>query len=483
MGYYTYTDSSHTLHYKSFSRTLEKVYTSIVVDGADVDSTRVSGINDSGLIVGQCSVPRANSGSGRSFTLSNGLYQLLDNPDFWDFSANAVNNLGWVVGQCDGYGATHPGCAYMGGAWSTLTFPDAIQFTLNGIDIYNIRPFNVNDTGQILGTYVKSDGTSAYFMLQGGTYYTTSDLSAVPSGWTNPYPTTGLAQYASAYSSNGILAGSYQNSTTKLYHNFIAIPNTGDPNGIDWAMPNHLVAGDDYTKASQNQWGLVSHDYIYPPAGWTVNLYLTTNGQKSGPQNGDPLVEWRWEVSPTDSVMSAPAAGGVTTMKVRDFGIYTVTAKKYTRATTSDTFSFTGGVQLTQQVIVRDFLVVGMGDSNGSGEGNPPWILEQCNRSQESYQFKVAQYLEEQDPHSSVTFIFPACSGARIEHLSRLPYYGVRGNSPLVLPPQLTQVNQLLRLTGATGEPAKPRAADAVIMSVGINNLYFGSLMKFCIIK
>jgi hypothetical protein len=211
-----------------------------------------------------------------------------------------------------------------------------------------------------------------------------------------------------------------------------------------------------------------------------VNLFLTRNKQPVGSCNSDPFVEWRWEVTSAADVIAAPAPGCMSSMTVRELGSYTVTARKFTRATTTAEFTFpVNGIQRTQTVLARDFLIVGMGDSNGSGEGNPPWIYGKCDRSQTSYQFTSALYVEQRDPHSSVTFLFPACSGARIEHVYTLPYMGINPDSQL-LDPQLDQVAQLLKLTGAPGEPKSPRNADAVILSAGVNNLFFGALIKYC---
>ena len=47
--------------------------------------------------------------------------------------------------------------------------------------------------------------------------------------------------------------------------------------------------------------------------------------------------------------------------------------------------------------------MLGVGDSNGSGEGNPPFFFPQCDR------------IEDHDPRSSVTFVFTTCSGARTD--------------------------------------------------------------------
>ncbi len=86
----------------------------------------------------------------------------------------------------------------------------------------------------------------------------------------------------------------------------------------------------------------------------------------------------------------------------------------------------------TTDILVKDLLIVSLGDSIASGEGNPDiawdlspfatngvfntpkWELEQCDRSALAGTALAAKRLENADPHTSVTFIHLACSGGRI---------------------------------------------------------------------
>jgi hypothetical protein len=89
----------------------------------------------------------------------------------------------------------------------------------------------------------------------------------------------------------------------------------------------------------------------------------------------------------------------------------------------------------TQTVTVEDLLVVSIGDSNASGEGNPDqaaewnfqpnpidpidieaptWWDDRCHRSLISGPALAAYEIERADPHTSVTFLSFACSGAKI---------------------------------------------------------------------
>lgn len=75
-----------------------------------------------------------------------------------------------------------------------------------------------------------------------------------------------------------------------------------------------------------------------------------------------------------------------------------------------------------QRVSVSDVLIVSIGDSYASGEGNPDvllgpatpageWQDRRCHRSRLSGPAQAALELERRDPRSTVTFLSYACSG------------------------------------------------------------------------
>ena len=136
----------------------------------------------------------------------------------------------------------------------------------------------------------------------------------------------------------------------------------------------------------------------------------------------------------------------------------------------------TGATFENKQVVVQDWLIVGLGDSNGSGEGNPAatgnkWLFAQCDRSLASYQYRAAQYVQDSDPRSSVTFLLASCSGAKTFDLWQHPYPGIQPTLGAPLPPQIDRIQSLIG----------PRKVNAVLMSIGINDIGFGPLMTFCI--
>ena len=98
---------------------------------------------------------------------------------------------------------------------------------------------------------------------------------------------------------------------------------------------------------------------------------------------------------------------------------------------------------ISLDVAVRDLLIVGLGDSFASGEGNPDvpvkldeqkrsqnlyptrakdgaqgsalWLDRLCHRSLYSYQLRAAMQVAIENPQVSVTFLGHACSGAAVD--------------------------------------------------------------------
>jgi hypothetical protein len=196
-------------------------------------------------------------------------------------------------------------------------------------------------------------------------------------------------------------------------------------------------------------------------------------------------------------------------------------------------------LRATEQVVVRDLLIAGLGDSIAAGEGNPDrpvtlsdegfcfrrfgtgseyyrpgratytgdrsceaspqatsqlpewtrlgarWMSQACHRSLYSYQIRTALALAVENPHIAVTFLPLACSGATIEA-------GVLGsmrarelncapdkNCPSTVPAQISQLQGYL----ATARRTRPnRALDLVLLTVGANDVDFSGLVANVII-
>ncbi|NTX01965.1 hypothetical protein [Myxococcus sp. CA040A] len=180
--------------------------------------------------------------------------------------------------------------------------------------------------------------------------------------------------------------------------------------------------------------------------------------------------------------------------------------------------------QYQRFVTIRDYLVVSLGDSYGSGEGapdaaahwgdtdtHPVWQNARCHRSFKSPAARAALALESSDPHSSVTFLSLACSGATIQRTT-YEYENWGGNFPLgifdgfatasdgpprgsgILGPYVgieapayqhgawnpehympSQLNRLVTLVGN-------RPIDALVLSAGGNDVGFGDILRFCVV-
>lgn len=179
----------------------------------------------------------------------------------------------------------------------------------------------------------------------------------------------------------------------------------------------------------------------------------------------------------------------------------------------------------TLDVTVRDILIVAMGDSMSSGEGAPDqyvfegtpfreaeWVDRQCHRSKSAPAAQAAMQLEKSDPHTSVTFLSFACSGARLEKEWGVssaafdgyettasgvnnggsgilgPYVGIEspaGERTLDIEDyaakdrrqgvssQVFQIQQALR---------GKRVADAIVMSAGLNDFGFSKILGTCVL-
>jgi len=172
-----------------------------------------------------------------------------------------------------------------------------------------------------------------------------------------------------------------------------------------------------------------------------------------------------------------------------------------------------------QQVTIKDYFIVSIGDSLASGEGNPDiemwatanippfgwterrpavWQDKRCHRSAKTGAAMAALALEGADPHTSVTFISFACSGATIntpmfdggdaaKHLGTGilgPYRGAESDVPYsdtfvdYIPGQMDQLRTALADRPA-GRPE--RRIDALTISAGGNDIHFGDIASKCV--
>ncbi len=186
------------------------------------------------------------------------------------------------------------------------------------------------------------------------------------------------------------------------------------------------------------------------------------------------------------------------------------------------------------EVMVRDLLIAGIGDSVAAGEGNPDrpvalddvgfcfrrffgsglseyyrpsragftgekacpeapsgsggaedwarhaalWHSAACHRSLYSYQFRAALAVAVENPHVAVTFLPLACSGATIERgllgsqaARECPLTGDCAGS---VPGQIGQLREILRLAQ---QRQRDRALDMLLLTVGANDIQFSGIV------
>ena len=229
--------------------------------------------------------------------------------------------------------------------------------------------------------------------------------------------------------------------------------------------------------ASSAAWDAVRNTYATAyakPSSWKFKL--DGCGSRGGANDSGvraSIVDYHWSLEPLEGqtplvVHTASCARDVSLAKLGRWRV---------RLTIQDA---RGATNTTSQIVtLRDKLVVAVGDSFASGEGNPEsqndvpdWIDEQCHRSDAAWPARVARSLETRS--TVVTFLSFACSGAEIRHLTEAGYAGAEPAEPL--PPQLVVARRLL------GDPLNTatRQADVVLLAAGVNDLHISSILTDC---
>jgi hypothetical protein len=240
-------------------------------------------------------------------------------------------------------------------------------------------------------------------------------------------------------------------------------------------------------------------DYVHPksfPA--TFRTQCTDKDEWIRSMDGGPTVNtYRWTVETT--VLNRKICD-TTILQFPGEGIFHVKLEVIDPQQT---------IIVTKQRLVRvkDHLIVLFGDSAASGEGSPEsertgdavwgsWVDRRCHRSTKAAVPRAVQALEDADPHSTVTFLNFACSGATIERwtdevgsgvLGRYngiepPYDGEYIGDWAFLPSQVDQLELALGLTSNEFLGAPARSVDKLFISGGINDVNFSTLATVCIL-
>jgi lysophospholipase L1-like esterase len=228
---------------------------------------------------------------------------------------------------------------------------------------------------------------------------------------------------------------------------------------LDYSIPPRYDAARPSTTAAQ----------VSPPT-WTA--LVTVRWPNGGPCAGT----YRWTVDGKAATFTQQrsAASGLPTCTFT-FGGFAQLNRPYRVGVTATRPGSTGTGRTT--VTIHDLLIVGLGDSTASGEGNPDhavapvrWQDRRCHRSANGFEARAAARIEAASAKTSVTFVPLACSGASIPTGMLGPYAGIVPSRGVRLPPQ---VDTLKTLVGS-------RTVDAVLVSIGINDLGFGNVARFC---
>lgn len=250
-------------------------------------------------------------------------------------------------------------------------------------------------------------------------------------------------------------------------------PDPSKPDGVDWTVPDRLASQvSDWSVAE----GIPPITDVYPDR-WTATVFLTAKGKPFTCPAGR---RYRWDITGPSGVrfLVRPKPGCRTRFVANRLGRYRLTPieQKVVKGKWKDVKRLA-----TRPVVLHDWLITAFGDSNGSGEGNGPFEFRRCNRSLTSYQYRTAAALEKLDKRTSVTLIWPSCSGAVIEHLHEINYAGINsGSAPLR--PQIRQVADVVTRASVPALKRDPqRKVDAAIVSIGVNNIAFGPTMGACV--
>ena len=133
---------------------------------------------------------------------------------------------------------------------------------------------------------------------------------------------------------------------------------------------------------------------------------------------------------------------------------------------------------IEHDVTVQDWLIVSIGDSIASGEGNPDLTIAQAD-GDAVWQHAGATArrtpappsprgpFEEQDPKTSVTFVHLACSGAQITDGLLGSYLGIEPGGGPPLPSQIDQIRSLVPSSRDRRDPRLDRGERRQLLRGG----------------
>ena len=307
-------------------------------------------------------------------------------------------------------------------------------------------------------------------------------------------------------------------------------PFVPETNGFDWSVPSRFGRDDNGDGLIDYHYNIGAFQYekslLYPES-WPMIFdgCRTAQDAETGVSatniyqwvlNGETIVGNRCRFtygkdSPNPGNLGFPAQGSYPVDLTVTYG------EGITSPTGSNPEAF------HQDVVVRDILIVSLGDSYASGEGNPDipqryhiewgfpvwdadavWQDKRCHRSAKGGPPLTALAIERMDPKTSVTFISYACSGATIgtelfdgtgggdpnksrgvgilePYIGQVPPEGFQYSSRAAgwvgyIPSQMGQLKDVL----IPPEGKSQRQIDSLIISGGGNDALFVPWLQGC---
>ena len=225
-------------------------------DTPTFSNTQLTGINDSGQIVG---ISNSGVNTGRGVLYSGGFWTTL-NAGETTTNAEGINNAGKVVGYySDGTYPGNHGFLYSGGpsgTYSPVDYPGAPNGTI---------AMGINTAGVIVGFYDDLNKVAHAFVDNANTYSAFDDPSADTS-------TTGRGTFANSINASGRIVGTYIDSSG-THHGFLATPSGG---GYSFTTLDDPLANGTPPQTVGNQGTYATG---IDDAGQIVGFYWDTQGQ------------------------------------------------------------------------------------------------------------------------------------------------------------------------------------------------------------